>query len=137
LLIIPVAAALLLAAFGWRNARIKRLRRRFYQRNVSASVLAVCRYAMDMLRFAGCEPLKPLQMPEDYAAAAAKRLPWIDRGRLQAVLELAQRARFSGRPCTKQDRNTAAAFTAAVHAGLNAHLPRIRRWLFRWRYPAL
>lgn len=137
LLFPPIVVGLLFAASAWRKAKIKRLKRRFYQRYMNASVLAVCRYAMDMLRFAGCESLRPLQTPEEYAADAAKRLPWIDRERLRAVLELAQRARFSDKTCTKQERSAAVTFAASVHSGLAARLPRIRRWLFRWRYPTL
>jgi hypothetical protein len=90
-----------------------------------------------MLRFAGCEPLQPLQTPEAYAEIVALRLPWVDHKRLQAILELAQLARFSDTVCTRQDWNEAAAFAAAIHAGLNARLPRLRRWIFKWRYPAL
>lgn len=135
--VILLSGGLVLAAYGWRKSKIKHLKRRLRQRNINASVLAVCRYALDMLRFAGSEPFLPLQTPEDYVAITADRFPWIDRGRMQSVLELAQRARFSNTACTRQDWNEAAAFASAVHAGLRARLPRVRRWLFNLRYPPL
>jgi transglutaminase-like putative cysteine protease len=136
-LVVLLSVGLLFVACSWRKANIKRLKRQLRQRNINASVLAVCRYALDMLRFAGCEPLQPLQTPEAYAEIVALRLPWVDHKRLQAILELAQLARFSDTVCTRQDWNEAAAFAAAIHAGLNARLPRLRRWIFKWRYPAL
>ncbi len=136
-LTILLLGGLLFAAYSWRKTNIKRLKRQLRQRNINVSVLAVCRYALDMLRFAGCEPLQPLQTPQDYATIVTERLPWVDRERLQTILELAQLARFSDTVCTRQDWNETAAFAAAIHAGLNARLPRIRRWFFRWRFPAL
>ncbi len=136
-LVVLLSGGLLFAAYSWRKSSIKRLKRQLRQRNINASVLAVCRYSLDMLRFAGCEPLQPLQTPEEYAAVVTERLSWIERERLQTILELAQLARFSDTVCTRQDWNETAAFAAAIHAGLNARLPRVRRWFFRWRFPVL
>ncbi len=116
---------------------MKRRYRQFYQRDLNAAVLAVCRYAMDLLRFAGCAPLRPLQTPEAYARAVVKNLPWIDRERLEWLFELAQRARFSGKACAKQERDQAVAITGAIWKELSVRLPRVRRWFFRWRFPAL
>jgi len=135
--VLALAAGLLLGAFGWRKTVLERRRRQCFQRDLNAAVLAVCRLMLDMLRFAGCAPMQPLQRPEEYAFNVAKRLPWIDRGRLLNLLDLAQRARFSGKTCTKQEREEAVVFVAACSAELSARLPRMRRWLFWWRYPSL
>lgn len=137
LLVVLLSGGLLFAAYSWRKASIKRLKRQFRQRDINASVLAVCRYALDMLRFAGCESLQPLQSPEDYVSVVTARFSWVDGERLLSVLELAQRARFSDTTCTRQEWSATVSFAAAVHAGLIARLPRLRRWIFRWRYPAL
>ena len=135
LLVILGIAVPVLGAFGWRKALQARRRRLFFQRDANAAVLAICRYVLDMLRFAGCEPMQSSQLPEDYAYIVARRLSWVDRSQLEALLELAQRARFSDRIASRQDRGAAASFAAALAAGLRARLPRLRRWLFYWLYP--
>ena len=135
LLIILGVAIAILGAFGWRTALQARRRRLFLQRDANAAILAICRYVLDMLRFAGCEPMQPSQLPEDYAYIAAKRLAWVDRDQLETLLELAQRARFSGKTASRQERGAAASFAAALAADLRTRLPRLRRWLFCWLYP--
>jgi cell division septation protein DedD len=135
LLVLAGIATVLLSAMGWRRALRGRRKKIFYQRNTNAAAIAICRIVLDMLLFAGCEPMQPNDSPEDYAYAVTKRLPWIDRQRLENLLELAQRARFSGKIISRQERNSAAAFAGAVSGRLHARLPRLRRWLFYWLYP--
>ena len=134
-LLLPLAGGPLLA-FGWRSTRRKRLKKQFSQRNTNAAVLAICRFTLDALRFAGCAPLNALQTPEDYAQSALKILPWLDGAQLASLLELAQRARFSGKACARRERDVAAAFARSLLPLIAARLPRLRRWLFCWRYPA-
>ncbi len=134
---LALSGGLLLAAFAWRRARRERRRKQFTQPDTNAAVLAVGRCVMDMLRFSGCAPIGPLQTPEEYVPLAGKALPWLDTERLRRLLELAQRARFSGRACSKRERDEAAAFAAELRDGMSGRLKRPRRWLFDWRYPKL
>lgn len=129
------AALLALGAFGWRKAAQTRRRRLFFQKDTNAAALAICRFALDVLRFAGCEPMLPSQLPDEYAHAAARRLPYVDRVRLEALLDLAQRARFSGRVVSRQERSDAVSFVSLLAAETKTRLPRLRRWIFYWRCP--
>ena len=99
-------------------------------------MLALCAQALRLLRFAGCAPLDPLQHPEDYVEAAVKTLPWLDGAALLRLLELAQRARFSNKTCPRAGRDDAVAFVRSLNHDLPGRLPRVRRWLFRLRFPA-
>lgn len=126
---------LVLAAFAWRRAMIKRRRQAFMQKDTNLGVLAACRFAVAILRFAGCAPLDALQTPADYAQAVAKQLPWLAQDSVRTLLELAQRARFSGKSCSKHTRDETAAFAVSLAAAVKAHLPRLKRFLFYWRYP--
>lgn len=132
---ILLAAAIPLAAFGWRKFAEDRLRKRFFQRDTTAALLAIARSVMDLLRFAGCPAMKPTQLPEDYASDVRAKLYWIDEDRLWSLLDSAQRARFSGKVTTKQERAEALAFYRAISAGIRSRLPKMRRWLFYWRFP--
>ncbi len=98
-------------------------------------MLALCVQALRLLRFAGCAPLDPLQHPEDYMEAAVKTLPWLDGAALLRLLELAQRARFSNKTCPRAGRDDAVAFVRSLNHDLPGRLPRVRRWLFRLRFP--
>ena len=126
-----------LTAFGWRKFAEDRLRKRFFQKDTTAAVLAIARSAMELLRFAGCPTMKPTQLPEDYASDVRGKLFWIDEGRLWNLLDSAQRARFSGKVSTKQERTEALAFYRVLSAGVRSRLPRFRRWLFYWRFPKI
>ena len=90
---------------------------------------------MDQLRFAGCAPMKPTQLPEDYASEVHSKLFWLDENRLWNLLDSAQRASFSGKASSKQERAEALSFLRALSAGIRSRLPRLRRWLFYCRFP--
>jgi hypothetical protein len=90
---------------------------------------------MDLLRFAGCPAMKPTQLPEDYASDVRAKLFWIDEDRLWSLLDSAQRARFSGKASIKQERAEALAFYRTLAAGIRSRLPKLRRWVFYWRFP--
>ncbi|MEN6593797.1 MAG: transglutaminase-like domain-containing protein [Clostridiaceae bacterium] len=135
LLVILLAAVPPLVAFGWRKFAQDRLRKRFFQRDTTAAVLAIAQSAMDLLRFAGCAPMLATQLAEDYVPEVKARLPWIDHNRLYNLLDSAQRARFSGKVSSKQERAETLAFMRVLSAGIRSRLPRFRRWLFYWRFP--
>ena len=132
-----LAGLAVLGAFGLRKLAVKRLQQRFFQRDLNAAALALCRYTLDLLRFAGCEPLAPLQYPAQYAQAAQAALPWLDRAALLRTLDLAQRARFSGKMCSRSERDEAFAFARNLRAALPARLPKLRRLWLRLRFPAI
>ena len=136
LIVLVLAGGLTFAFFGLRKAAVKRLKRLFFQRDTNAAALALCGQALRLLRFGGCAPLDPLQHPEDYVEAAVKTLPWLDGAALLRVLELAQRARFSDKACPRAGRDEAVAFVRSLMKELPSRLPRVRRWLFRLRFPA-
>lgn len=133
---LAIACASALAVFGLRKLTSNRLKRRFSQRDSNAAVLALCRYALNMLRFAGCAPLNPLQYPLEYVQAAVVRLPWLNQEGLLRILEFAQLARFSDKTCSRLERDETAAFVRSLSGGISSHLPRLRRWLFSLRFPA-
>ncbi len=137
LFVILLVAIPPLAAFGWRKFAEDRLRKRFFQRDTTAAVLAITRASMDLIRFAGCPPMKPTQLPEDYASEVHAKLYWLDENRLWSLLDSAQRARFSGKVSTKQERTEALAFYRTLAAGARSRLPKLRRWLFYWRFPKI
>ncbi|NLI55301.1 MAG: transglutaminase domain-containing protein [Clostridiales bacterium] len=131
------AAGVPLFAFGWRKMAHEKRLKSFMQKDLSAAALAICRYALHLLHFAGANPMDPAQSAEEYAAAVSKQLPWVDRGWLESVLLIAQRARFSGRMSTRAERDEALAFARVLTGTLPGRLPRLKRWLFRWRFPAV
>lgn len=138
LLLIPLCIAIAVsAALGWRRRLQKRRKREFLQADRNASVLAICRLVLSMLRFAGCEPMQPLQSPQAYALSASRKLPWLMHVQLQEVLELAQRVRFSNKTCTETERTVAATLSRTLSSELRVRLSRMRRLLFFWRYPVV
>ena len=126
-----------LFAYGWRRMLLERKKRQIFQKNANAAALAACRYALDMLRFAGCAPISALETPFDYARATQARLPWIDATGLETLLEIAQRARFSNHVSTRQERDFALAWSRGFRAALCPRLRRLRGWVFRWRFPSI
>lgn len=136
-LLLLVVAGVPLSAFVWRKYAHEKHLRQFSQKDSNAAVLAICRYALDMLRFAGAPPMLATQSPEGYAAAVLRVLPYLDRARLESLLLIAQRARFSGKACSRRERDEVIAYTRAVSTALPARLPRLKRLLFRWRFPGL
>ncbi|MDD4312640.1 MAG: transglutaminase-like domain-containing protein, partial [Eubacteriales bacterium] len=102
--------AIPLGAFGLRKYQHERLLRTFLQKDNNAAVLAAVRYALKMLRFAGAPAMQPLESPELYAYNIARQNPAVDRARLESMLLIAQRATFSGRICSKKERDEVIAF---------------------------
>ncbi|MCE5187595.1 MAG: hypothetical protein LLF75_00190 [Eubacteriales bacterium] len=135
LIVAALASAMAFAAFALRKYAVKRLKRRMLQKDTNAAVLALCRFAVDMLRTQGCTPLLPLQSPEEYALAAAERLPWLNSDGLQRLLEFAWRARFSKKACSRSERDEALGFVRSLSVAIAGRLPRLRRWFFRLRFP--
>ena len=90
-----------------------------------------------MLRFAGAPDPQPLESPEQYAYAVARKIPAADRMRLESALLIAQRARFSGRICTKRERDEMIGYVNALAAALPKGMKRLKRLLFAWRFPAV
>ena len=136
----PVFVLLLVAgvplfAYGWRKIAHEKRLKSFIQKNMNAAALSACRYALSQLQFAGAKPVHPSQAAEDYAAATSAQLPWIDRAWLESVLLIAQRARFSDKVSSRAERDEVIAFIRVLTGTLPAHLPRLKRWLFRWRFP--
>jgi hypothetical protein len=64
-------------------------------------------------------------------------MPAVDRSWLQAILTDAQRARFSNHACTKKERDEGILFVRLLASILPARLRRLKRLLFRWRFPAV
>ena len=64
-------------------------------------------------------------------------LPYLDRARLESLLMIAQRARFSNRTCTRREREETLWFTRAAYTAIRARLPKLKRLLFLWRFPAV
>ena len=131
------AVGIPLGAFGFRKFTHERLMRSFLQKDGNAAVLAVTRYALKMLRFAGAPAMQPLESPELYAYNIARQNPAVDRARLESLLLTAQRATFSGKTCSKKERDDAISFVQALISALPARMKRLKRLLFRWRFPAL
>ncbi len=125
-----------LGAFGFRKYQHERLMRTFLQKDSNAAVLAAARYVLKMLRFAGAPAMQPLESPELYAYNVARQNPAVDRARLESALLIAQRATFSGRTCSKKERDEVITFAGALVSALPARMKRLKRLLFRWRFPA-
>jgi hypothetical protein len=119
----------------WRKAAHERRVRAFSQKDLNTAVLAACRYALDMLRFAGAPAMPTTQTPQEYADSVVRLMPFIDRARLESTLLSAQRARFSNRVCSRRERDEAVLFQRSLASLLPPRLPRVRRWAFRWRFP--
>ena len=64
-------------------------------------------------------------------------MPAADRAQLESMLLIAQRARFSGRTCTKRERDEAIAYYNVLAQALPASMKRLKRFFFRWRFPAV
>ena len=123
-------------AFGFRKYQHERLMRTFLQKDSNAAVLAAARYALKMLRFAGAPAMQPLESPELYAYNIARQNPAVDRTRLESMLLTAQRATFSGRTCSKKERDEVIAYAHSLTSALPARMKKLKRLLFLWRFPA-
>jgi hypothetical protein len=110
--------------------------RTFLQKDSNAAVLAAARYALKMLRFAGAPAMQPLESPELYAYNIARQNPAVDRTRLESMLLIAQRATFSGRNCSKKERDEVIAYAHSLTSALPARMKKLKRLLFLWRFPA-
>jgi hypothetical protein len=137
LLIVIGVALIPLSAFIWRKSLHERRIRKFTQKDTNAAVLAICRYALDLLRFAGAPGVDPMETPEEYSYNVARLIPGVDRDRLESMLLSGQRARYSQRTCSKKERDDALAFVRSLSIALFARLSRFKRLIFRWRYPLL
>ncbi len=133
--VILAAIGLPLSVFIWRKATYEKRVRAFSQKDMNAAVLAVCRYALDMLAFAGAPAMQPTQTPETYADSVSRTLPFVDRALLESMLLSAQRARFSDKVCPKRERDEAVLFQRSLASILPSRLKRVRCWIFRWRFP--
>jgi hypothetical protein len=110
--------------------------RTFLQKDSNAAVLAAARYSLKMLRFAGAPAMQPLESPELYAYNIARQNPAVDRTRLESMLLTAQRATFSGRTCSKKERDEVIAYAHSLTSALPARMKKLKRLLFLWRFPA-
>ena len=90
-----------------------------------------------MLRFAGAPSMQPLESPELYAYNIARQKTAVDRARLESLLLTAQKATFSGKTCSKKERDDAISFVQVLISALPARMKRLKRLLFLWRFPAL
>ena len=131
------AVGIPLGAFGLRKYFHERLMRTFLQKDDNAAVLATARYALKLLRFAGAPAMQPLESPELYAYNVARQNPAVDRMRLESLLLTAQKATFSGKTCSRKERDEAIAFVQSLISALPARMKRFKRVLFWWRFPAL
>ncbi len=126
-----------LGALGYRALQRERLLRAFLQKDGNAASLSVIRHMLKMLHSAGAPQMQPLEAPEQYAYRVARQLPAADRAQLESMLLIAQRARFSGRTCTKRERDEAIAYYNVLAQSLPASMKRLKRFFFRWRFPAV
>ena len=131
------AVGIPLGAFGLRKFGHERLMRTFLQKDSNAAVLSAARYSLKMLRFAGAPAMQPLESPELYAYNVARQNPAVDRARLESLLLLAQKATFSGKTCSKKERDEAIAFVQTLVSTLPLRMKRLKRLLFWWRFPAV
>ena len=130
-------AGIPLGLFGFRKFRHERLLRQLTQKDANAAVLACVRQSMRMLRFAGAPEFSHLESPEQYAYRVVRVLPALEQAKLESLLLISQRARFSGKTCTKRERDEAISYVATLVRTLPAGLKRLKRMLFWWRFPAL
>ncbi len=130
-------AAVPLSVFGYRKFAHERLLHSLRQKDNNASVLSAVRYILRMLRFTGAPEMQPLDSPEQYAYTVARQNPAVDRAKLESVLLTAQRAHFSGRTCTRKEREEAISFANALTLALPARMKRLKRMLFWLRFPAV
>jgi transglutaminase-like putative cysteine protease len=135
--VLLAVAGIPLSAIGYRRFKHERLLRAFRQKDSNAAVLFAVRYALKQLLIAGAPEIQPLESPEQYAYAIARKVPAADRMRLEAVLLIAQRASFSGKMCTKRERDEVIAYVNALTSILPAGMKRLKRLLFAWRFPAV
>ncbi len=135
--ILALILLLPLGAYLFRRIIRSQHRKRFYQANPNASVLCVCRYAIKLLRRAGCKEMQPLQTARAYAKYAHASVPWLASEKVLWLIELAQRARFSGRSSTIAERDEAIAFVCELTKQIETKLPKWRRLFFRLRYPTV
>lgn len=126
-----------LGAFGYRAFHRERLMRAFRQKDSNAATLSIVRAALKMLSFAGAPQVQPLESAEQYAYRVARQLSAADRARLESALLIAQRARFSGRVCTKRERDEVIAYYNALTRALPAGMKRLKQLFFRWRFPSV
>lgn len=138
--ILGILALILLFPLGaylfYRIIRMQH-RKRFYQANLNAGVLCVCRYAMKLLGRAGCKEMQPLQTAHAYAKHVHAVAPWLSAEKVVWLIETAQRARFSGRSSTITERDEAIAFVCELTKQIETKLPKWQRPFFRLRYPAV
>lgn len=129
------AAGLPLAAFGYRKFSHERLLRLLTQKDGNAAVLACAKQAVKMLRFAGAPEYQHLESPEEYAYRVSRQIPAADRAKLESLLLTAQRARFSGKICTKRERDEALATVRTLIQTLPPGMKQFKRMLFWWHFP--
>ena len=129
------AAGLPLGAFGYRKFRHEQLLRTFQQKDTNAAVLSAMRFALRMLHAAGAPAMQPLESAEQFAYNVARQLPAVDRARMESALLIAQRATFSGKTCSKKEREEVVSFANALTSTLPARMKGLRRLVFLWRFP--
>jgi len=129
------AAAIPLGMFGYRKFRHERLLRSFQQKDTNAAVLAAMRFALRMLHAVGAPAMQPLESAEQYAYNVARQMPAVDRMQFESALLITQRAHFSGRMCSKKEREEVVAFANALTSTLPARMKGLKRLVFLWRFP--
>lgn len=131
------AASIPLGAFGYRKFHHERLLRTFMQKDANAAVLAAMRYALRMLRAAGAPAMQAMESQEQYAYKVARQMPAVDRAKMESALLIAQRATFSGRTCSKKEREEVLAFANSLVSALPARMKGLKRIVFLWRFPPI
>ena len=74
---------------------------------------------------------------EQYAYKVAWQIPAVDRAKMESALLIAQRATFSGRTCSKKEREEVLAFANSLVSALPARMKGLKRLLFLWRFPPI
>lgn len=119
-----------LAAVVRRKAICRRRQISLSQENINGAVLEAGRWILAMLCFAGGRPPQNLDSPEDYAAFVSKTFPEVNGPELLTVLRSAQKARFSNKICTEDERQAAIIFGDSLAKKLSSRLSIKQRFMF-------
>ena len=79
--------------------------------------------------------MQPLESAEQYAYNVARQMPAVDRMQFESALLITQRAHFSGRMCSRKEREEVVTFANALTSTLPARMKGLKRLVFLWRFP--
>ncbi len=129
-----VIVLLVLATILARKIALYNRRQKLTQKDTDAAVLAAYRWIQLMLHIAECDNPENLDTPESYSQKVCQKLPWLHEDQLTMVLRNVQKARFSGVPCTEEERRKVLHFGYQLADELSNHQTSIRRQLSRYFY---